>query len=143
MGVYIVDFEGFRVNGRLVIKELCVMNILQPIIDLQHVMLHLDAIPFTSKDLKTASYLTRYHHGLPLITPYDQFTIPYIANGSTILMTGGLEKQETIKNLYPTCFVHDLYLSAKPIEYSTCKFFTHTTCAYAKCISIYKQLNLF
>ena len=139
--MFIVDVECFQVNGKLVAKEIAVINMKYPGHDAGHAMLTLRTHPTSRKDLRTARYLTQHHHRLPMVTPQDQSSPPYVPDGSIIFMTGGRVKRECIKSLYPQCHVLDVGI---PINMTNatcpCKFRRHLKCAYKKAVILYAHL---
>ena len=144
MRIYVTDFEAFRSSNIYVIKELCIMNILNPLFDMQHVMLTIS----TKLDQPTSRYLTSQHHKIPVLTQYDQEQLPYIPDGS-ILLIKGLEKMRHLQGVYTKCIVMDPFTNnvnsfKKLTTEMTCKYYNHGQhCAYKKCIILLKHFFLF
>ena len=147
MRVYIADFEGYYMENQFIIKELCLMNLLHPLSDTYHVMLHMEKHPKSKKDLRTARWLLTQWHHLPMKTIFDVTQVPAIPNGS-ILLVKGLEKTQKIREIYPYCIVMDPFTNCVDSFntyniYHACKYFKHGThCAYKKCVYLQQQFLL-
>lgn len=146
--LYVADFEGYTVDNELVPKEICMINILDPIFKSHHIMLRPYKIPQSVKDKRTASYLLNHHHHIPLFTAYDQFHLPYIPNGSIILIKG-TDKVNIMKKLYTNCIVVDPFTTTTHTSFNhithfsnvKCKFYSHgEKCALKKCYYLYNYL---
>lgn len=145
MRIYVSDFEAFKTSDNIfLVKEICFINLLNPVFDTKHSLL---TVPMKNLNKQTARYLTKYHHRLPIATIYDEDQLPFIPNGS-ILLIKGYEKTEHLRKLYPHCIVLDPFsnnvtsLSNFTI-YSNCEYFNHGQhCAYKKCLILLKHFHM-
>ena len=145
MPIYIADVECFQVDGALVAKELAIINILAPLVECWHILLKPTRLPTRRKDKRTARYLTRFHHGLPLKSPeFEVSEVPNISIDSVIIMRGDDSKQKCIQSLYPDCLVLCLEVEKNSNCEHECKFYEHSLkhCAFSKAISLYYDMHL-
>lgn len=145
MQIYIADFEAFKTTDNIFsVKEICFINLLNPMFDVKHSLL---TVTKKNLNMRTARYLTKYYHRLPIRTIYDEARLPFIPCGSIILIKGE-EKSRHLQELYPNCTVFDPFSYhieslSKYTIYSKCAFFEHgQCCAYKKCIQLLKYFYM-
>lgn len=148
MAILLVEFEGYKIQGEMHIKEICVIPLLSfssgpPFI---HCLLRVDSSLVKSMiDSQTCDYIFHNCHRLKMEIPeLDRYKLPEIPSGS-LLITHGIEKARHLRKVYRNCCVLS-YSSNLAYEKYCVKDWPCPSrlnhgrnCAYSKC----KNLQLF
>ncbi len=159
--IYFIDLEGFQHGeGRMIMKELCIINIENPLGPLHYIFMapkSLDELSEAEKigfhyqtsrlhHLKWYEGLTRYCQNCTWHTITHVF--PYWAEGTFYVMdkiNGTKIKflQEEFPHLNLIAYNTVIFKNLPPLaEYEGCKYRDHGKhCAFRKCIQLYHHYN--
>jgi hypothetical protein len=144
--LYIVDVQYYQHGGQKVLKEACILPLLQPL-EARHFVFQ---APFplhklSREDLTTANYV---HHQLDALHwneghhAVEEF-LTYFTFSRAIILCNGHEKMLFLQAMLPLCQILNVNVSFSQLSsFMQCPLRAHRQCAWLRAYQLYRYLSI-